>query len=65
MRLTDRSGHGCARGCGIVAVSPRKFGTAVVSLPLDDAGNSIRAQPAIADIANALGGNLYAVKPSS
>jgi glutaminase len=31
-----------------------------VSPPLDDAGNSIRAQRAIADISNALGGNPYA-----
>jgi glutaminase len=33
-----------------------------VSPPLDDAGNSIRAQRAIADISNALGGNPYAGK---
>jgi glutaminase len=37
-----------------------KFGIAVVSPPLDDAGNSVRAQKAIADISNALGGNPYA-----
>ena len=37
-----------------------KFGIAVVSPPLDDAGNSVRAQRAIADISNALGGNPYA-----
>ena len=36
-------------GGGIIAVSPGKFGIAVVSPPLDDAGNSIRAQHAIAD----------------
>jgi len=47
-------------GGGIVAVSPGKFGIAVVSPPLDDAGNSIRAQRAIADISNAIGGNPYA-----
>jgi glutaminase len=46
-------------GGGIVAVSPGKFGIAVISPPLDDAGNSIRAQRAIADISNALGGNPY------
>jgi glutaminase len=34
----------------------------VVSPPLDDAGNSIRAQRAITDISNALGGNPYAAK---
>ncbi len=49
-------------GGGIVAVSPGKFGIAVVSPPLDDAGNSVRAQKAIADISNALGGNPYAVR---
>src|SRR6187551_809648 len=52
-------------GGGILAVSPGKFGIAVVSPPLDDAGNSVRAQRAIADISNALGGNPYAVVPRS
>jgi glutaminase len=33
----------------------------VIAPPLDDAGNSIKAQLAIADISNALGGNPYAV----
>jgi len=47
-------------GGGLIAVSPGKFGIAVVSPPLDDAGNSVRAQNAIADISNALGGNPYA-----
>jgi glutaminase len=47
-------------GGGIIAVSPGKFGIAVVSPPLDEAGNSVRAQEAIADISNALGGNPYA-----
>jgi len=49
-------------GGGIIAVSPGKFGIAVVSPPLDDAGNSIRAQRAITEISNALGGNPYAAK---
>jgi glutaminase len=49
-------------GGGLIAVSPGKFGIAVISPPLDDAGNSIRAQRAIADISNALGGNPYDVK---
>jgi len=44
-------------GGGLIAVSPGKFGIAVVSPPLDDAGNSVRAQRAIAEISNALGGN--------
>jgi len=42
-------------------VSPGKFGIAVISPPLDDAGNSIRAQRAITAISNALGGNPLAV----
>jgi glutaminase len=50
-------------GGGLIAVSPNKFGIAVVSPPLDDAGNSVRAQRAIADISNALGGNPYVSKP--
>jgi glutaminase len=44
-------------GGGIIAVSPGKFGIAVISPPLDDAGNSVRAQKAIAEISNALNGN--------
>jgi glutaminase len=47
-------------GGGIIAVSPGKFGIAVVSPPLDAAGNSVRAQKAITDISNTLGGNPYA-----
>jgi len=50
-------------GGGIIAVSPGKFGIAVISPPLDEAGNSIRAQRAITDISNALGGNPYAATP--
>jgi glutaminase len=49
-------------GGGLIAVSPGKFGIAVVSPPLDDAGNSVRAQKAIADISNAVGGNPLAPK---
>ena len=47
-------------GGGIIAVSPGKFGIAVVSPPLDEAGNSVRAQKAITDISNTLHGNPYA-----
>ena len=36
-------------GGGIIAVSPGKFGIAVISPPLDAAGNSVKAQKAIAD----------------
>ncbi len=50
-------------GGGIIAVSPGKFGIAVVSPPLDAAGNSVRAQKAITDVSNALGGNPYAASP--
>jgi glutaminase len=44
-------------GGGLIAVSPGKFGIAVVSPPLDDAGNSVRGQRAITAVSNALGGN--------
>ena len=50
-------------GGGIIAVSPGRFGIAVISPPLDPAGNSVRAQKAIADISNTLGGNPYEVTP--
>jgi glutaminase len=46
-------------GGGLIAVSPGKFGIAVVSPPLDSAGNSVRGQKAITDISAALGGNPY------
>ncbi|HEY7393303.1 MAG TPA: glutaminase A [Gemmatimonadaceae bacterium] len=48
-------------GGGLIAVSPNNWGIAVVSPPLDSAGNSVRAQKAITDISAALGGNPYAV----
>jgi len=50
-------------GGGLIAVSPGKFGIAVVSPPLDAAGNSVRGQKAIADISAALDGNPYASRP--
>jgi glutaminase len=50
-------------GGGIIAVSPGRFGIAAFSPPLDAAGNSVRAQKAIADVSAALGGNPYAVAP--
>jgi glutaminase len=46
-------------GGGLIAVSPGKFGIAVISPPLDPAGNSVRAQKAITDISTALHGNPY------
>jgi glutaminase len=47
-------------GGGLIAVSPGKFGIAVISPPLDEAGNSVRGQKAIADISRALHANPYA-----
>jgi glutaminase len=52
-------------GGGLIAVSPGKFGIAVVSPPLDAAGNSVRGQRAIADISAALGGNPYSQLPAA
>ena len=46
-------------GGGLIAVSPGKFGIAVVAPPLDAAGNSVKAQRAITMISNQLGGNPY------
>ena len=51
-------------GGGIIAVAPGKYGIAVISPPLDDAGNSVRAQRAIEEITRALQLNPYASKPS-
>jgi len=48
-------------GGGIIAVVPGKFGIAVVSPPLDEAGNSVRAQKAIRDIVAQLHANPYEV----
>jgi glutaminase len=50
-------------GGGLIAVSPGKFGIAVISPPLDEAGNSVRAQKAIADISGALSGNPLEAQP--
>ena len=52
-------------GGGIIAVSPGKFGIAVISPPLDAAGNSVKAQKTIAAISTALGGNPYAATPAA
>ena len=51
-------------GGGIIAVAPGRFGIAVVSPPLDEAGNSVRAQAAIREIASRLGLNPYSSRPS-
>jgi glutaminase len=50
-------------GGGIVAVCPGKFGIGVVSPPLDDAGNSVKAQMVIKYVVEKLGVNPYLVKP--
>ena len=50
-------------GGGIIAVSPGEFGIAVISPPLDSAGNSVKAQKTIEAISNALGANPYAINP--
>jgi len=52
-------------GGGIIAVSPGKFGIAVVAPPLDEAGNSVKAQRAIDAISAALGGNPYGAAAQS
>jgi glutaminase len=46
-------------GGGIVAVVPGKGAMAVFAPPLDDAGNSVKAQKAIAYVADKLGINIF------
>jgi glutaminase len=50
-------------GGGIVAVCPGKFGIGVVSPPLDDAGNSVKAQLVIKYVVEKLGVNPYLIQP--
>jgi glutaminase len=50
-------------GGGLLAVCPGKFGIAVVSPPLDEAGNSVKAQKAINYIIEQLKVNPYLVQP--
>jgi glutaminase len=50
-------------GGGVIAVVPGKFGIAAFSPPLDAAGNSVRAQLAIAHVSEALHANPYASTP--
>lgn len=47
-------------GGGLIAVAPGRFGVAAFSPPLDEAGNSVRSQRAIVDIAQALNANPFA-----
>lgn len=51
-------------GGGIVAVVPGKMAIVAFSPPLDKAGNSVRAQKAIASIAGDLGLNVFEAQPS-
>lgn len=50
-------------GGGIVAVVPGRFGIAAVAPPLDEAGNSVKAQLAIKYIVEKLGVNPYKIMP--
>jgi glutaminase len=50
-------------GGGLLAVCPGKFGIAVVSPPLDAAGNSVKAQKAIQYVVEKLNVNPYVVQP--
>ncbi len=50
-------------GGGIIAVCPGKFGIAVISPPLNAAGNSVKAQKTIYEIVKELGVNPYLVSP--
>ena len=49
-------------GGGIIAVCPGKFGIAVISPPLDAAGNSVKARKTITDIVRELKLNPYLVQ---
>ena len=46
-------------GGGIIAVMPGKYGIAAFSPPVDAAGNSVRAQLAIEEIAKRLKANVF------
>jgi glutaminase len=50
-------------GGGLLAVCPGKFGIAVVSPPLDAAGNSVKAQKAIDYVVDQLRANPYWIEP--
>jgi glutaminase len=50
-------------GGGLIASCPGKFGIAVVSPPLDEAGNSVKGQLAIKYIVEKLKANPYVVQP--
>jgi glutaminase len=50
-------------GGGVVAVVPGRYAVAAFSPPLDEAGNSVRAQRAIESIVRELGGNIFMAAP--
>jgi glutaminase len=50
-------------GGGIVTISPGKGGLGVFSPPLDEAGNSVRAQRVTKYLSEHLGLNLFASQP--
>lgn len=52
-------------GGGIIAVVPGKFGIAAISPPLDKAGNSVKAQLAIAEVDKELRANPYSIAPAA
>ena len=51
-------------GGGIIAVAPGKLGIGVISPPLDEVGNSVKAQYVIKYLSEKLGLNMYNVQPS-
>lgn len=52
-------------GGGIIAVVPGKYAIATFAPPLDEAGNSVRGQRAIASISRDLGGSIFTVPGSA
>lgn len=52
-------------GGGILAVVPGRYAIAAFAPPLDEAGNSVRAQKAIESVVATLGGNVFAAPASS
>jgi len=50
-------------GGGVIAVCPGKFGIAVISPPLNAAGNSVKAQKTIYEIVKELKMNPYLIEP--
>ena len=52
-------------GGGILAVVPGRYAIAAFAPPLDEAGNSVRAQKAIESIVATLGGNVFSAPASS